>query len=231
MARFTRVPGSARRYLDTLTGNEVSRRTYQQYMRAGTTNEQLAEINRSQNPLLSAARPAKGRKSALNLSEAERNLIAQARIEDRLRRAEIAAQTKEQKRIEKELAKRGKKKQIKRRRITGALLKPGKKGRRVPFESYEDYLEMFKDAKRGGIVLFYGLGMEGYHETTGKPLDITVFTMRTLSKPVSEQEFNDRMEENLEEYSYFVFQNYWMHLAFSEEYAAKRATKRRGMKR
>ena len=231
MARFTALKGSARRYLDNITGQEVSRRTYQEYMRAGMTNEQLASINRRENPLLAAARPAKGRKSILKLSQVERDLIAQARIEDKIRRSEIAAENKAQKEAEKLLAKRSNRKPIKRKKITGALLQPGRMGRRVPFDYYSDYLEMFAEAKRGGIVKFYGLGMQGHHENTGKELDITVFPMRTFTSPIPEDEFDDAMNEELESRAYFIFDNYWMHLAFDKGYAAKRASKKRTTKR
>lgn len=231
MARFTQLPGSARRFLDNVTGEEVSRRVRDEYLRAGMTNEQLANINARENPLLAAARPAKGRKSILKLSEVERNLIAQARIEDKLRRAEIAAEQKAFKEAEKLLAKRTKKKVIKRKKITGALLQPGRMGRRVPFEDYSDYVEMFKEAKAGGKVKFYGLGMQGYHETSGKELDITVFSLRTFTRPIPRDEFDEAMADAIETRAYFIFENYWMHLAFSKEYAAQRATKKRTTRR
>lgn len=218
MARFTRLPGSARRYLDTITGKEISRREYQQFMRGGTTNEQLAAINRSQNPIIAAARPAKGRKSALRASPQEREIIAQARIEDQLRRAALKDEAKKQREIEKLLAKRGSKKPKKRKRITLSLLQPGRIGRRVEFYTYEEYVEMFAEAKQGGKVLFYGLGAQGYHETTGKELDFTVFTMRTLTRPIDEDSFNEEMSEQIESRTYFVFTNYWMHLSFNKKF-------------
>lgn len=218
MARFTALKGSARRYLDNVTGKEVSRRQYQEYMRGGTTNEQLAAINRAQNPIIAAARPAKGRKSALRASPQEREIIAQARIEDKLRREVIKQEAKKQREIEKLLAKRGAKKPKRRKRITLSLLQPGRIGRRIEFYTYQDYVEMFAEAKSGGKVKFYGLGMQGYHENTGQELDITVFTMRTFTRPLPEDEFNAHMEEEMENRTYFVFTNYWMHLAFDKQF-------------
>lgn len=225
MARFTSLPGSARRYLDNITGKEVSRRTYQEYMRAGMTNEQLASINARENPLLAAARPAKGRKSILKLSQLERETIAQARIEDKIRRAEIAAENKAQKEAEKLLAKRANKKKKPRIKITNRLLKAGKMGRRVPFDSYDDYVLMFNEAKALGTIAFYGLGADGYHENTGKAVSITVFPLRTFTKPVSRKEFNEEMDNEIGERTYFIFDNYFMHLAFKKEYAVAKAKK------
>jgi len=230
MANFERVPGPARQYRNTDTGEIISRRKYLEQKR-GVSNEMFAKMNAVTNPELAALRPARGRKSALKLSKTEQELIAQARLEDKLRQREIREEAKKKREIEKLLKKRGTKKQIKRRRITGALLQPGRMGRRIPFETYDDYVEMFKEAKAGGKVKFYGLGMQGYHENTGQELDITVFTMRTLTRPIPEDEFFAVMEEALEERLYFVFTNYWMHLAFSKEYAAQRAAKAKNRKR
>lgn len=225
MAAFERVPGVLRQYRNTATNEVISRRQYLKTLRAGLSNEKFAQLNAITNEELSVSRPARGRKSLLKTGEVERHQIAQARIEDKKRREELAIEAKKERELNKLLKKRSSKKPVKRKHVTGRLLKAGRKGARVPFDSYEDYVEMFKEAVRGGKVMFYGLGMEGYHENTGKELDITVFTMRTFTRPIPEAEFYSHMEDALEEHSYFVFTNYWMHLAFKEEYAKQKAEK------
>lgn len=231
MARFTALNNKTRQYIDNTTGEIISRRQYQQRSRGGITNELNARLNAAKNPELAAIRPARGRASALKKTETEKHLIAQARLEDAARRKEIAAEKKAEREAEKLLAKRATKKVHKRRKITMSVLKPGHKGARLPFDNYDDYVAMFWEAKRGGKVIFYGLGASGYHENTGKELDITVFTMRTLTNPIPETLFNDEMDAAIEEISYFEFSHYWIHLAFKEEFAQQRATKKRAKRK
>lgn len=217
------LPG-AKRAVNIETGENISRRQYDK-IRRGTdlSNEKLAQLNRVTNPQLSELRPARGRKSALKASPTEQALIAEARQEDRQRRKELAAEEKKRKADERELARRLNRPKRKLRKVTAGLLKPGHKAARIPFDTYEEYLQLFDQAKRGGKVIFYGLGVQGHHENTGAELDITVFTMRTLDRPVSEDDFDGAMFDVLENYAYFVFENYWMHLAFKREVYEARA--------
>lgn len=225
MAAFERIPGVLRQYRNTATGEVISRRQYLKTIRAGLSNEKFAQLNAITNEELSVSRPARGRKSLLKIGETERKQIAAARIEDKRRREELAIQQRKDRELNKLLKKRATKKPVSRKHITGRLLKAGHMGARIPFQTYEDYVEMFHEAVRSKKVMFYGLGMQGYHENTGKELDITVFTMRTFTRPLPEDEFYAHMEEAMEEHSYFVFNNYWMHLAFKKEYATEKANK------
>lgn len=231
MAKYVLIPGDkARRAVDPETGTIISRRQYDKlYKTFGQSYEVKASNNLARNPALAVSRPARGRKSTLKLSEVERNFIAEARLEQSALN-KVAKEREKQERATERLIERQKNKRHKKYQITTRLLKTGHKGRRIPFDDYEEYLEYYKEAKSLGKIKFYGLGVEGYHENTGKTLTATVFTMRTFDRPISETRFEDEMENAIEEWSYFVFTNYWMHLAFDIKYARERisnAAKRR----
>ena len=218
---FERVKGdSARRYRNKKTGEIISRRQWLQ-LKAGTTLENKAKMNRLTNQKLSELRPARGRASALKKSEVEKELIAEARIEDRARRMELAEQAKRERQL-KLIKDRKAKKHVRAKKFNVRLLKPGRLGVRIPFNEYDEYVEIFKDAKASGKVLAYSLGLAGYDERDGKDLGITVFTLRAFDRPIKEDAFNDAMADELEERSYFMFTNFFMYLAFKKEYALQK---------
>jgi len=220
MARFEPIKGPGRYYLDTLTGQKVTKRFRDTTLRGAISNEMAAKLNRVTNLELAVSRPARGRKSILKASETERTFIAQARIEDEKRKLELLAKQREEKIIQRTLARRANKK-VTPKRITTRLLKAGRLGVRVPFNTYSEYLQMLKEAKATGQVIAYGLGMMGYHENTGQELAITVFTLMSVNnKPIPEDVFEETFLEERENRMYFVFQHYFMHLAFKKEFAA-----------
>lgn len=223
MATFTALNNKTRQYVNNETGEIISRRQYLKIKRGGISNETNAKLNALKNPELAISRPARGRASLLKKNETERELIAQARLEDKLRKAEIAAEKKKQNELERILKRASSKKPVKRAKISNRLLKAGRMGRRLPFQTYKDYVEMFKEAKALGTIFAYGLGMEGFNSSTGEQIVFTVFPMAALDRPLSEDDFNEGMDDALEERSYFEFTNYFMHLAFKKEYARTKA--------
>lgn len=215
---FERIPGPKREYRNILTGEIVGRRTRDKYYRAGLTNEKLAELNKVTNLDLALSRPARGRASILKKEPTERELILAARKEDLKRRKEIAAEQKELKAIERQIRKQELKK-VRRNRVTNAILKGGARGARVSFNTYDEYLKSLKEAKALGTVEGYGLGMVGYDDKSGESRAITVFTMQSIrNRPISEEVFEERFDEEREERLYFVFQHYFMHVAFYESF-------------
>jgi len=230
MATYVRVPGKERNYVNTDTGQVISRRQYLKQKRGGLSNETYARINATNDKLEQVSRPARGRSSLLKKTETEKNFIAQARIEDQLKKLEIAQKNKEERALERVKQRKANKK-TKIYKDISRTLQPGKKGRRVAFDTYDEYVAYFNDAKRSGKIRFYALGVEGYHENDGRTLTATVFTMRTFDKPIPEPIFEAEMDNAIEEWSYFVFTNYWMHLAFAIEYAAKRRETAKARKR
>jgi len=223
MSRFVSLKDKGRNYLDTVTGETVSKRQRDKAMRGSLSNEMAAKMNKITNPELAVSRPARGRTSLLKKSETERALIAAARIEDEQRRIELLKKAREEAFIKRTLQRKANKK-VTPKHISTRLLKAGMRGARVPFNTYADYVTMLKEAKATGKIIAYGLGMQGYNENTGQDLSITVFTLASVNnKPLSEEVFEETFLEERESRMYFIFQHYWMHVAFSNEYAEKRA--------
>lgn len=224
---FKGLGGTAKRVLDLSTGKELSRREYaEKVKRQGLlSNEQLAKLNRDTQPEKQILRPTKGRKSAQKLKEDDAKLEAQKRLLEAAKQKRREAELKEQRATAKKIEAK-KRKVIKPKKITARLLEPGKQGRRIPFNTYDDYLQMFTDAKATKKIFAYGLGVEGIDSRSGKIVTATIFTMRGFGRPISEDDFNDAMEEFLTERLYFVFTNYFIHLAFSVEYARQKAARK-----
>lgn len=221
MARFKPLGGKSRRYLDTKTGETISRRAYQKITQ-GLSFEEKAAFNRAQDATTSILRPARGRKSALKGTATEKNIIAEARLEAAKRQREIAKAEKERKAVARKIARvTGRK--TKRRKITKKLLKPGSFGARVSFDDYDEYLAILNEARQTGVIFSYGLGMVGVNENTGQDLGITVFRMTFLGDTIPRDEFEYEMSAALEERAYFMFAHYFMHLAFKKEYAQQLA--------
>lgn len=223
MSRFVSLKDKGRNYLDTLTGETVSKRQRDKAMRGAISNEMAAKMNKITNPELAVSRPARGRKSILKLSETERAFIAQARIEDEKRRIELLKKEREEAFIRRTLQRKADKK-VTPKHISTRLLKTGRKGVRVPFNTYAEYLVMLQEAKATGKVIAYGLGMMGYNENTGQDLAVTVFTLMSIkNKPIPEDTFEETFLEERENRMYFVFQHYFMHIAFDIKYVEQRA--------
>lgn len=222
MATYVRVPGPKREYQNAETGEIISRRQYLKQKRGGITNEEYARMSRITNQSISELRPARGRASGLNKSEVEKEMIAQARIEDRLRKAEIAAEQKVDRDLQRILDRKRNAKRKKVKHLSTRILKAGHMGARVPFYSYEDYVKLFNEGKSDRNVAAYGLGINGFDSSTGEERSITVFTLRDYSRIISASDFYDTMNEEIESRSYFEFTNFYMHVAFKVEFVRQR---------
>lgn len=221
MALFESLKDKGRNYRNTITGEVVSKRQRDKYLRAGLSNETAAKLNKVTNLDLALSRPARGRPSILKKSETEKKLILDARKEDLQRKREIAAEQKELKFIERKIAQQERKK-VTRGRVTKAMLKPGSMGARVSFNTYGEYLKCLAEAKSIGVVRGYGLGMVGFDEKTGEERGITVFGMILIKDaPIKQDVFDERFEEERIARQYFVFQHYFMHVAFREDFYTK----------
>jgi len=226
MSRFISLKDKGRNYLDTLTGETVSKRQRDKALRSvfsekPISNEAAARQNRQTNLELAVSRPARGRSSLLKKTETERQLIAQARIEDEQRKAELKKKEQEERALQRALFKSANK-NVKVKHVTKRSLKPGSKGARFSFNTYADYLQLLKEAKATGVIFSYGLGMVGYHGETNQSYGVTVFTMEHISnKPISEERFNERFDEERMARSYFVFQHYFFHAAYKKEFYEK----------
>jgi len=212
--------GKSRRYLNTDTGEEISRRQYFKLMR-GTSFEEIARRNKEQNLAASLARPARGRPKAATQEEIERRLEA-ARIQQENARIN---------RINRAAKKEAKKVRVK--KIRPQLLKTGHRAARIPFNTYgeyEDLIQQMRTQKLSNgrrLITSYALGLTGFDERTGRELDATLWTLQSPSVKVSEDELEDTTEDFLMEKMYFIFSHYWLHLHFDINYAEARAKKAR----
>lgn len=232
---FYPLRNKERQYKHKTTGEIISRRQWQKIKRGGMSNEKFAELNRVTNEKLQVLQPARGRKSALKKTDTEKEMIAEARIEDRQRREQIAISEREARLLERRI-KKAQAKRVRAKAIRPQLLKAGNMGARISLNDYNDYLKAFEQGKNATVrlkngariplVFSYGLGMVGVNENTGQDLGITVFTMRTFDRPIAMDEFYDEMEATLAERAYFVFSHYFMHVAFSKAYANEKAASR-----
>ncbi len=218
--------GTAKRVLDLATGKELSRREYaEKVKRQGLLkNEELAALNKATAPEKQILRPTKGRKSALKLSEGAAKAEAQKRLQNAAKQKRREAEQKAQRETAKKIEAK-KRRVVKPKKISTRLLQAGKMGRRIPFNNYADYLQMFADAKATNKIFAYGIGVEGVDARDGKILAATIFPMRGFAKPIPEELFNDTTEEFLTSRAYFIFTNFFMHLAFNVEYAREKASK------
>lgn len=226
--------GKSRRYKNVVTGETISRRQYDKLR--GINYEKKARFSRARNWELAELRPARGRTSALKATGLERELIAEARREAR-RKKEL--QRKEEillRKLERK-AKSQQNKRVKQKTIRPQLLKRGAMGARISFDSYEGYLRALDQMKKMKVtvngkrmdgVFAYGVGVIGYDDREPtKQLGATLFRLRSphYAKPISEEELYEATKNFQDEKPYFVFRHWFIHVAYSIEYARKRAGK------
>lgn len=212
--------GKSRRFLDTETGKEISRRQYQNLVK-GISFEAKAKLNKAESLGESLARPARGRTKAATQQE----------IENRLEAARIQAETRNYNKLNAKAARQAK--SIKLKTIRPQLLKTGHRAERIPFNSYAQYETLLKQAnsvkapngKR--LISSYGLGIVGYHEITGEMLTATLLTLTSPRVKLTEDEFDDLTDEFIESRAYFIYSHHYMHLHFDTEYAESRLKKSR----
>lgn len=221
---WVRIPGDKkRRYRNTETGEEISRRQYDERIgrlakQGLKSNEAQAAKNRKENPKEQLARPARGRRK-LDVTEPEQR---EAILEQRLQLREQKEQTE---RVQKKI-RSIKNKAARRPGISDRLLKPGTQSRRVAVEfSLEGYAEAVREAQ-GSHIAMYGVGVIGVHEITGAQLEIWVQlsrfrAMRDISMPFTESDWQ-KVLSAVNEKSYFVPVAGFVHFAFGIEYAKKR---------
>lgn len=244
MAKKTLLPGykslggKSQRVL-TPTGEEISRRQYAKIARENssatpivngkkvTSNEALAKLNKALNPEKFFAKPARGRSSLGKIdSDAQAKALAKKRAEERAEaekqmRLDIEAQRLEnlkKKRLKKVANKKAKK-------FSVNSLTPGRLAFQRQFYSYFELETLLYDAQRSNKVFAYALGISGFDERSGKPLDAMLTGLQDFSVGISEEMFDEMVNDFLIEKSYFVFTNYFVHFSFKKEYAEAKAAK------
>jgi hypothetical protein len=227
---FIREAGSGKteHFRNVETGEIIPRRQFDKIRREKelgekATNEKLAKLNKQVEPLKQAARPARGRTSIQKFDPKTREDIARSRVEnkkaleeaDKLRKEE----KKEQKRIELAKQRFG---NVKVKKITARLLRPGHMSANVEFNDYDEYLSLFEQGKKSGKIFAYSIQLIGV-DRHGAIKTPTVFKMKAFDIPIDEDEFVDTINELTEEKSYFLLIGLRMHLAFSKEFSEKHA--------
>lgn len=209
--------GKTRRFRNTETGEEISRRQYQNRIK-GISFEAKAKASKAANIQEALARPAKGRKKVSSASPE-----AEARLK--------TFEEQQAQKLEKELNRRAraKSKKVHVPQIRPQLLKTGHRAARVPFNTHAEYVRLLKQAREimvplngRRLITAYGLGVVGYDERTGKELDATLVTMQSPSIVYTEDELENILEDFLMEKIYFIFSHWFMHLHFNQEYAEHR---------
>lgn len=208
--------GKTRRYRNIATGQEISRRQYDQ-MFSPLSYEKKAAHNKKINPEKAILRPARGRKSYVRSDEwAQKEIAAQrlAALEKKKKEAEAQKRARDiQRRSDRKAHKK-----IKVRKVSKRYLPKGKIGWRLPFKTYDEYLTLLADAKATGVIHIYGLGFVGVDMRSAEERAITVYTMRSTSITEDEDDFNEAMETSIGEYSYLQFMHYFIFFGIDKEY-------------
>lgn len=215
---FKSLGGSARNYLDTETGEIISRWEYHKRI-AGKTFRQEAKERKQKDLKAVLAKPARGRKKAASDFEAEIRLQA--------------AQDKADKERELRLVKAAQKanKKIRLKKIRPQLLVSGRRAARIPFSDYADFVELNKQMNEvklpngRRLIESYAIGVSGFDERVMPPsqIDATLFTLQSPRVKITKADLDLALEDFLSEKTYFVFSHFWIHLHFDKAYAEKRA--------
>ena len=223
-----------RRYINTETGETISRRQYDQRFgrlakKGIKSNEAQAAANRAANELEQLARPARGRR-ALN-----KEVAPEVREEFLKERVEYRRQRESTEKVQKEIT-RAKNRARRRPKITDRILKAGTMGKRVTVELSQSAIQAVIEEARSTHAVAYGVGVNGVHEVTGQFLSMWFQTnrfkaMRDIKMDFTVRDFNDMMDM-VRERSYFIPVSAFVHLAFGIEYvkAKKEASIRKKRK-
>ena len=236
LSNWVPLGGKTRQYRNIKTGETISRRQYDKLR--GINYERKAYFSKARDPKTFYLRPARGRKSARDLS----GEFAQQVIEERK-----AAEAVKQKEKKAEVVKRKKKRKFERqvnkrvhqKVVRPQLLKPGSKGARISFDSYEGYLKALNEMRNMRVtvngqrqpgVAGYAIGVIGTMQVNDVPTVIGAFLTRMRSPqsaPISEDDLIAMTEQFLESRPYFTFLHWFIHIAFNIHYAREKKAKKK----
>jgi len=220
---FKGLGGTSKRVQNIETGEILSRRQYaEKVKRQNITNETLAKIHKEANAAESYARPAKGRKSLIKAAPQ----IKKARATKIKKKVEIAKLNKIESAFDKKI-KALRKKQHHIPKVTGRLLKAGHYGRRFSINDYDDLVLMIEDAQKSKIIFAYSWGIYGMD--TRPPHNVLTPTlsdmMADINQIISEDEYDQIIEDFLDNHLYLDFIHPWIFLAFNKSYGDQKAAK------
>jgi hypothetical protein len=225
---FKRLPGGAEK-VQTPSGEIISDRQYKKLQRAASgltpinsqgqkivSNEALAKFNKSISPTEHISRPARGRTSLRKADEALRLEAIRARLE-----LEAAKRREEKERVEEAKITRrveaAKKKKIKARKVSAqGFTKDKRSGERrraaqYDFRSFEELEELYEQAQGVRGIKFWGVGIRGVDERSGKHLDAWLYGLMDFSYEPDEEQLEEETEDFLMRKPYFVFTSWYVH--------------------
>lgn len=225
---YTRIAGGAER-VRTPTGAEISDRAYKKIARevSGLTpinekgqkivsNEALAKFNRQVNPTESIARPARGRKSLRKADEALKAEAARSRLELEAAKKRAAKELQAQRDVARKVE-RAKRKKVRTRRVSAqGFTKDKRSGERrraaqYDFTSFDELEELYEQAKGSYGIKFWGVGIRGVDERSGKHLDAWLYGLMDFSYEPDEEQLEDETVDFLERKPYFIFTSWYVH--------------------
>ena len=198
---WKRIPGGARRYVNAKTGDEISRRQYLQHYGGatayGTLEKRAKHLSKTEKQLL---RPARGRKSALRLSETEK-IVEYNKRKVNKREAEA------DKKIARELSK----KRRAPKKITIDNFKRGKISRNVvlPIE-FEPIEAVRQEAEDSKLVFGYMVGAN-LITSEGEDRTFVAIKLRSISKKFTERDYQNLLDK-ANEISYAKLVSFFVHL-------------------
>lgn len=229
---FKPLGGKSRNYVNEKTGEILSRRQFDKLR--DIFYEKKAAENKAKDQLEQLARPAKGRKSVRKVTPAFKKSIVEARAEKQAE--EIAAEKARKDMAAKvRMVQRRAAKRIHVKKIRDQLLEAGRVGARIPFNTFAEYVDLWKQIQKMGEKIFaYSLGITYIvteeRSEVGQERDVTVFTLMVAKDFIDEEEFDEAMRADMQERTYLKFAHFWMHLKFGNKFAQAKAT-RAGIKR
>jgi hypothetical protein len=203
--------GKSKRYINRQTGEEISRRQFDQHYGSAAaygTIDKRAKYNAAQGKNL--LRPARGRSSALKLTEAEK-------IVERSKRKVQKAEKLADKKINSEINK----KRHALKRITLSNFKTGKISRNIelPVE-YDAIVETIRSARDSKIVFGYFVGANLITDM-GEDRTFTATRLRSISMGFTREEFDDMIDEAMG-LTYARLVSLFVHLSLKIEVARSR---------
>ncbi len=213
---WKRAPGKARNYVNKQTGARISRRQYDEHYGSAAafrTYERKAAHKASE--FEAPLRPARGRASALKLSQKERERIA-------LDRREAAAQKKITEAISR--------KQTRKLRVPKSVSSksfPAKRlGRTFQLPIDRGAIEAFRQTvQRWGNAHGYFVGVDFIDTRTGHVGAFAVFGLRSLSKSFSERDMHNLLQ-SITSKNYIEAFGAFMYVGLKIEYARRRGYKK-----
>lgn len=218
---FKYLGGKTRRYLNTITGEEISRRQYDKLVNPVISYEKKAAHNKAINPKAAILKPARGRKSYVNAPDWVKEEIAESRLEAEKTRKETEAAIKKGNKAERDTTRLSAKK-VKVKKVRKHLIPKNRIGWRLAFNTWDELNTMVKDAKATGVIFAYALGFVGVDSRIGVLRPVMLQGFKSINNIISEQEFYELMGDAIAQYTYMKLAYYFVQFAIDKKFVAGR---------